>query len=69
MSMASLFNQENRRYYKFVGDGLLISNSKRIERAIHEHAPNALLLKVNQIGAVTEAIEVAKMAKDDEWEL
>lgn len=50
-----------------VGDGLLMSNSKRIERAIHEHACNALLLKVNQIGTVTEAIEVVKMAKDAEW--
>ncbi|KVH96651.1 Enolase [Cynara cardunculus var. scolymus] len=50
-----------------VGDGLLMSNSKRIERAIHEHACNALLLKVNQIGTVTEAIEVVKMAKDAQW--
>lgn len=50
-----------------VGDGLLMSNSKRIERAIHDHACNALLLKVNQIGTVTEAIEVVKMAKDAEW--
>nr|XP_043634066.1 cytosolic enolase 3 [Erigeron canadensis]XP_043634067.1 cytosolic enolase 3 [Erigeron canadensis] len=50
-----------------VGDGLLMSNSKRIERAIHEHACNALLLKINQIGTVTEAIEVVKMAKDAQW--
>nr|KAJ0213860.1 hypothetical protein LSAT_V11C400183260 [Lactuca sativa] len=50
-----------------VGDGLLMSNSKRIERAVHERACNALLLKVNQIGTVTEAIEVVKMAKDAEW--
>lgn len=50
-----------------VGDGLLMSNSKRIERAINEHACNALLLKVNQIGTVTEAIEVVKMAKDAQW--
>ncbi|XP_071701572.1 cytosolic enolase 3-like [Rutidosis leptorrhynchoides] len=50
-----------------VGDGLLMSNSKRIERAIQEHACNALLLKVNQIGTVTEAIEVVKMAKDAQW--
>ncbi|KAI3501996.1 hypothetical protein L1887_30026 [Cichorium endivia] len=50
-----------------VGDGLLMSNSKRFERAIHEHASNALLLKVNQIGTVTEAIEVLKMTKDAEW--
>lgn len=50
-----------------VGDGLLMSNLKRIERAIHEHACNALLLKVNQIGTVTQAIEVVKIAKDAQW--
>ncbi|KAE8039199.1 hypothetical protein FH972_011629 [Carpinus fangiana] len=50
-----------------VGDGLLMSNPKRIQRAIQESACNALLLKVNQIGTVTEAIEVVKLAKDANW--
>ncbi|CAH9074884.1 unnamed protein product [Cuscuta europaea] len=50
-----------------VGDDLLMSNPKRIERAIQENACNALLLKINQIGTVTEAIEVVKMAKDAHW--
>ncbi|XP_059626543.1 cytosolic enolase 3 [Cornus florida] len=52
-----------------VGDDLLMSNPKRIEKAIQESACNALLLKVNQIGTVTEAIEVVKMAKDAQWGL
>ncbi|KAL8236724.1 hypothetical protein R6Q59_017811 [Mikania micrantha] len=50
-----------------VGDDLLMSNPKRIERAIHENACDAFLLKVNQLGTVTEAIEVVKMAKDAKW--
>ncbi|XP_023732523.1 cytosolic enolase 3 [Lactuca sativa] len=50
-----------------VGDDLLMSNPKRVERAIQENACNALLLKVNQVGSVTEAIEVVKMAKDGNW--
>ncbi|KAJ4891263.1 Cytosolic enolase 3 [Raphanus sativus] len=50
-----------------VGDDLLMSNSKRVERAIQESACNALLLKVNQIGTVTEAIEVVKLARDAHW--
>ncbi|KAL5817107.1 hypothetical protein ACOSQ3_025485 [Xanthoceras sorbifolium] len=50
-----------------VGDELLMSNPKRIERAIQESTCNALLLKVNQIGTVTEAIEVVKQAKDAHW--
>ncbi|KAA0031785.1 cytosolic enolase 3 [Cucumis melo var. makuwa] len=50
-----------------VGGDLLMSNKKRIERAIDEFTCNALLLKVNQIGTVTEAIEVVKLAKDAQW--
>ncbi|KAF7121102.1 hypothetical protein RHSIM_Rhsim13G0074400 [Rhododendron simsii] len=50
-----------------VGGDLLTSNPKRIEKAIQESACNALLLKVNQIGTVTEAIEVVKLAKDEHW--
>ncbi|XP_039136878.1 cytosolic enolase 3-like isoform X1 [Dioscorea cayenensis subsp. rotundata] len=50
-----------------VGDDLLMSNPKRIGRAIQESACNALLLKINQIGTVTEAIEVVKQAKDAHW--
>ncbi|KAG2673265.1 hypothetical protein I3760_13G082200 [Carya illinoinensis] len=50
-----------------VGDDLLMSNPKRIQRAIQESTCNALLLKVNQIGTVTEAIEVVKMAKVANW--
>ncbi|KAL4571113.1 hypothetical protein LXL04_017864 [Taraxacum kok-saghyz] len=50
-----------------VGDELLMSNPKRIERAIQENACNALVLKVNQLGTVTEAIEVVKTAKDANW--
>ncbi|KAL3518110.1 hypothetical protein ACH5RR_020699 [Cinchona calisaya] len=52
---------------KVVGDDFLVSNPKRIEIAVQESACNALVLKVNQIGTVTEAIEVVKMAKDAHW--
>ncbi|KAH1263886.1 Cytosolic enolase 3 [Glycine max] len=50
-----------------VGDDLLMSNAKRIERAITESACNALLLKVNQVGTITEVIEVVKLAKEAHW--
>ncbi|KAH9701558.1 cytosolic enolase 3 [Citrus sinensis] len=50
-----------------VGDDLLMSNPKRIERAILDSTCNALLLKINQIGTVTEAIEVVKLANDVPW--
>ena len=45
-----------------VGDDLLVTNPKRVEQAIQDKWCNALLLKVNQIGTITEAIEAVKMA-------
>lgn len=50
-----------------VGDDLLMSNTKRMERAMRESTCNSLLLKVNQIGTVTEAIEAIKLGKDAHW--
>ncbi|KAH9605075.1 hypothetical protein KSS87_004618 [Heliosperma pusillum] len=50
-----------------VGDSLLMSNPKRIEKAIQESTCNALLLKIDQIGTVTEAIEAVKLAKKAQW--
>ncbi|CAA2963316.1 LOS2 [Olea europaea subsp. europaea] len=47
-------------YRIIVGDDLLVNNPKRVEKAIKEKACNALLLKVNQIGSVTENNEVVK---------
>jgi enolase len=46
-----------------VGDDLVVTNPKRIKRAIESKAMNALLLKVNQIGTVTEALQAARMTK------
>merc|ERR1719469_1176253 len=50
-----------------VGDDLLVTNPKRVEKAIQEKACNALLLKVNQIGSVSEATEACKMAQAQGW--
>lgn len=50
-----------------VGDDLLVTNPKRIKTAIEKKACNALLLKVNQIGSVTESIEACKLAQENGW--
>lgn len=47
---------------QIVGDDLLVTNPKRIRKAVELKACNALLLKVNQIGTLSEAIEAAKLA-------
>merc|ERR550537_1250707 len=52
---------------QIVGDDLLVTNPKRVKAAIEKKACNALLLKVNQIGSVTESIEAAKMSQDEGW--
>jgi enolase len=50
-----------------LGDDLLCTNPARIRRAIDERACNALLLKVNQIGTLTEAAEALRLARSAQW--
>ncbi|MFC1648441.1 phosphopyruvate hydratase [Nanoarchaeota archaeon] len=52
-----------------VGDDLLCTNPKRIGKAIEMKSCSCLLLKVNQIGTVTEAIEAAQKAMDSGWDV
>jgi len=52
---------------QIVGDDLLVTNTKRINKALELKACNALLLKVNQIGSVTEACDAAKLAMSNGW--
>nr|CAB3242596.1 alpha-enolase-like [Phallusia mammillata] len=53
--------------HQVVGDDLLVTNPKRIQKAVDTKACNALLLKVNQIGSLTEAIEACKLAQKNDW--
>jgi enolase len=52
---------------QITGDDLLVTNVKRIEKAIKLNAANALLLKVNQIGSVSESIDAANMTFKNGW--
>ncbi len=52
---------------QIVGDDLLVTNPKRIATAIEKKACNALLLKVNQIGTVSEAVQACIDAKGANW--
>lgn len=72
-SIEDPFNEEDFRNFsnitakvdksiQIVDDDLTVTNIKILEKAIKEKAGNALLLKVNQIGSLTEAIEAAKLA-------
>jgi enolase len=52
---------------QIVGDDLTVTNPTRIEKAAKLGACNALLLKVNQIGSVTESINAVKLSKQSGW--
>jgi len=52
---------------QIVGDDLLVTNPERVRRAIKENAANALLVKVNQIGSLTETIEAVEICQRAGW--
>jgi enolase len=52
---------------QLVGDDLLVTNPERVRRAIQENAANALLVKVNQIGTLTETIEAVETCQRAGW--
>jgi enolase len=52
---------------QLVGDDLLVTNTTRLARAIRERAANSILVKLNQIGTLTETIEAVEMAQRAGW--
>lgn len=52
---------------QLVGDDLLVTNTTLLERGINEKAANAILIKPNQIGSLTETIQAVKMAQAAGW--
>ncbi len=52
---------------QLVGDDLYVTNPERIARGIREHASNAALIKLNQIGTLTETLRAVEMTKRAGW--
>ena len=52
---------------QIVGDDLFVTNTKRIKRGIELQAANSVLIKLNQIGTVTETLDAIKMTQDQGW--
>ena len=61
------FSSLNSHKLQIVGDDLLVTNPTRIKLGIEKSLCNALLLKVNQIGTITESLESYKLAKSNNW--
>jgi enolase len=62
-----LLTKEVGHKIQIVGDDLLVTNTERVRRAIKEEACNALLVKVNQIGSLTETIEAVETCHRNGW--
>ncbi|KAL3861100.1 hypothetical protein ACJMK2_007173 [Sinanodonta woodiana] len=76
ISIEDPFDQDDWKAYtklssevsiQIVGDDLLVTNPDRVKMGIEKKACNALLLKVNQIGSVTESIQAWRMSKENGW--
>ncbi|HCP62542.1 MAG TPA: phosphopyruvate hydratase [Actinobacteria bacterium] len=52
---------------QIVGDDVFVTNPERLERGIDDGAANAILIKVNQIGTLTETLDVVRMAKESSY--
>jgi enolase len=62
-----LLNQTLGGKIQLVGDDLFVTNISRIERGIREKAANAVLIKLNQIGTLTETVQAIEMARKAGW--
>ena len=55
--------------FLIIGDDLTVTNPRRIKMAKEKEDCNAMILKINQIGTITEALEAAKLAKSFGWKI
>lgn len=62
-----LLTKEIGSKVQIVGDDLLVTNTERVRKAIKEQACNALLVKLNQIGSLTETIEAVETCQRSGW--
>ncbi|NDC10295.1 MAG: phosphopyruvate hydratase [Oxalobacteraceae bacterium] len=63
----SLLRQRIGDRVQLVGDDLLVTNVTRLERAINEQAANSILVKVNQIGSLSESLSAVQKAQRAGW--
>ncbi len=61
------FTKELGDKIEVVGDDIFVTNTKFIERGIKEHTANASLIKLNQIGTVSETVEAVKLCFEHNW--
>jgi len=62
-----MLNQKIGNKIQLVGDDLYVTNVTRLERGIREKASNSILIKLNQIGTLTETVSAIRMAQQNNW--
>ncbi len=62
-----LLNKKLGKKVQLVGDDLYVTNVSRLKQGIDSRASNSILIKLNQIGTLTETIEAIKMAQAARW--
>jgi len=62
-----LFRERVGNHVQIVGDDLLVTNVERLSMAIERKAANSILIKLNQIGSLTETLHAVEMAKQAAW--
>jgi enolase len=63
----ALLNKSIGQDVQLVGDDLFVTNVKRLQRGINEKSANSILIKVNQIGTLTETINAVSLAKQNSF--
>ncbi len=64
-----MFNQQMLGNLLIIGDDLTVTNVKQIEKAYEKNAINGLLVKINQVGTVSEAMEAVNLAKSYNYKI
>ncbi len=62
-----MLNEKTGDKVQLVGDDLLVTNVERLKKGIEKKAANSILIKLNQIGTLTETTEAIKLAKSSNW--
>ncbi len=61
------FTKEIGQYVQLVGDDLFVTNTDKLKIGIEKNAANSILIKINQIGTLTETLEAIKLARDNNY--
>ena len=61
------FTRLHGNMIQIIGDDFLVTNSNMVEKAVKQNACNAVLIKVNQVGTVSEAVDTFNTARKSSW--